>query len=163
MKGSTNTLVTQTSRVGSAAYPNYNLHTWVHSSLRNPNATYLSSIFCQTRSRTPQLVASAAASLKRLSSPSALWAFPETPQGPSPKPPLLRSLSDLSQSDIWLFFMPMACAFSFPVALCKVRSALLAFIYLSSSFLFCFLWTLPFFFKVWVEDWLFLKFILHSL
>ena len=63
VKGSTNTLVTQTSWRGSTAYPNYNLDTWVRNSLRNPNTTYLSSIFCPTGPRTPQLVASAAAAL----------------------------------------------------------------------------------------------------
>lgn len=103
MKGSTNTLVTQTSCVGSAAYPNYNLHTWVHSSLRNPNATYLSSIFCQTRPRTPQLVASAAAGLKRLSSPSALWAFPETPKARLQSHPRPVSKATSSQKPVWSF------------------------------------------------------------
>ena len=106
MKGSTNTLVTQTSCVGSAAYPNYNLHTWVHSSLRNPNATYLSSIFCQTRPRTPQLVASAAAGLKRLSSPSALWAFPETPKA--------RLQSHLFSEACLIFLNQMSDSFSCP-------------------------------------------------
>lgn len=60
---SANTPAAQKLWIHSIAYLNYNLHARVHSTLRNSNTTYLSSIICQTGPRMPQLAAFALTAL----------------------------------------------------------------------------------------------------